>query len=428
MSTHVPRRRRRFAPVLALALLAGCRRSAEPPAAGPQATAASAPEPSSPAAASSAPGGAGPPAFTDLQQRIDALGGDGELQLEAGTYELQPSMHADTACALCTGDWTSERPAYVLGVRVTGKVRIRGAGMGRTILRTRAGYGVLFEDCSDCAISGVTVTGGEREPEDMTTDAGIVVKQSSVVVSDCEISDNVGREAALREAFVGISGIVVREGGQAVVERCRLLRNSWDGVAVLRGGRATLTDVVIDGVDRAEPAAVGGGRGTGVRLAWGAQATLRGVLVARHQGGIGVFGGSSADVKDCVIEDVQGAGVQARADDTGQPVVVLDGVGFHRVAGQALSLGGADPARSRLRMVLVSLGGAVHEPLAASLSREGIASDEVVTWMGGGPGQARPGDAGIEEFRARVGELIGRLAAPATSGSAFARSGAGAGR
>jgi parallel beta-helix repeat protein len=230
-------------------------------------------------------------------------GGAVDLVLAPGHYFLEASAYEDPACGNCEDP--SERVAATLGVRIAGAgISIRGVHPDSVILHTRAGYGVLFEDCAGCSLRGVTVTGGRRDPDGRATDAGVVVRRSTVVLEDCVIRDNIGDSATVAATVVGIAGVALREGSDATIRRCRIVRNSWDGIALYRGAKGTITDNVIDGVDKASGARVGGGRGVGIGMTWDAAARIEGNLVRRYWKGIGVFVRADADVRENIVEDI----------------------------------------------------------------------------------------------------------------------------
>ena len=371
------------------------------------------------------------PIVTDLAARIAAMS-SGELRLDAGEYVLTPAVSADTGCPACAGDdWATIRVATSYGLRIHGEgVRIVGAGSGKTVLRTRSGVGIAFDGCRDCVLEGVTVTGGERDAGDQAADAAVSVRESSVTIRDCVITDNLGAEFVVKDTFVGISGVLVREGGVATIERCRILRCSWDGISVLRGGRATVLDTVVDGVDRAQALTMGGGRGVGIRLATGGEATIERSLVARHDGGIGLFGMSRAVVRSCVVEDSPSWGIAAWGDTAASPDITIEDTAVHRIGacGITLRAGGA-PVTGKLagiRLMVTAQGGST---VAAACMRDGMelpadfAMGDVVSWMTGGPREPSPADVDSASFRAAAEVQAARMAAmPALADSAYVRS------
>ncbi len=355
-----------------------------------------------------------------------------ELRLDAAEYVLEPQVAADVACPACPGDdWKSARPPTTYGLRVSGQgIRIIGAGSGRTVVRTRSGVGIAFDGCRDCVLEGVTITGGERDPGDQAADAAISVRESSVTIRDCVVADNVGAEFIVQASFVGIDGVLVREGGVATIERCRILRSSWDGISVLRGGKVTVRDTVIDGVDRARALVIGGGRGVGVRIATGGEASIERSLIARHDGGVGAFGPSRVTLRESIIEDSPSWGLAAWGDESGAPEIVVTDVAVNRTIACAVTVRSTgDPVTgelSGLRLMLTVQGGA---GVAADCMRDGIDAPAsfpakgTASWMTGGPREPSPADVDATLFRQLSGEQAARMAAmPALAGSSYVKS------
>jgi hypothetical protein len=249
------------------------------------------------------------------------------LELAPGNYVLEPEPYRDPTCGNC------EDPATL--VEATVGLRLGGAGVflrgasGRpedVVLHTGAGYGLLFEDCRGPAgLTALTVTGGIRDPDGQATDAAVVVRRSQVTLTDCLIRDNVGDSTVVAATVVGIMGICGREGADLVIRNCRIIRNSWDGIALYREARATITDNLIDGVDKAHGGDNGGGRGVGIGVTWNARAVISGNRVTRYWKGIGVFVDAQADVQDNVIEEVLTWGIAYWAAGDGRPVARITG-------------------------------------------------------------------------------------------------------
>lgn len=364
------------------------------------------------------------PAVLDLAARLAALGNQGELRLEPGRYVLEPTRSNDVACVTCPGpNWQEFQPPITVGLRLSGKgLRIVGAGADRTVIETHSGYGVFFDGCEDCSIEGVTLTSGNRGATDAVADGAIVVRESSVRVADCVLLDNLGDGLLVMHAFVGISGIIVREGGKAVVERCRIVRCSWDGVAVLRGGEVTLSDVAIDGVDRASGPVMGGGRGVGVRIAHGGRAELDGVLIRRHAGGLSVHPGSAAIARDLIIEDSTTWGILADGAVEAPAELRVDGALLKGTAACGVLArpdGGVVGHLRGVRTVLCSTGPA-GQPCTGVLSvPPGFEVEDTLSWLTGGP-PGLPTDTEASAFREASRGLFGRLQGrPATSESGF---------
>jgi hypothetical protein len=169
---------------------------------------------------------------------------------------------------------------------------------------TGAGYGLLFEDCDGCVLSGVTITGGTRDADGRATSAAIVVRRSNVIIEDCVIRDNIGDSITVAHTVVGIAGIAGREQSDFTVRDCEIVRNSWDGIALYRGARAHIADNLVDGVDKASGGRIGGGRGVGIGLTWDARAVVERNRVTRYWKGIGAFVQADADIRENVVEDI----------------------------------------------------------------------------------------------------------------------------
>lgn len=238
-----------------------------------------------------------------LRRALAEAGPGTTIALRAGEYVLEPVAFTDSTCGNCE-DAAEDVPAS-LGLRVGGTgIRIEGAHRDSVIIRTGAGYGLLFEDCRDCTLRSVTITGGIRDEDGRATDAAIVVRRSTLTIDDCRIRDNIGDSATVARTIVGIAGIAVREGGDVTISGCEITRNSWDGIALYRGARAHIHDNIVDGVDRAAGGRIGGGRGVGIGLTWDAVATVERNRVTRYWKGIGVFVEADAAVRENVIEDI----------------------------------------------------------------------------------------------------------------------------
>lgn len=245
------------------------------------------------------------------------------ISLRAGEYVLEPVAFVDSTCGNCEDP--SETVPATRGVRISGtRIRLAGADRDEVVIRTRAGYGILFEDCNDCVLRGVTVSDGERDADGRATDAAIVVRRSTVTVEDCVLRDNVGDPAVVAQTVVGIAGVAVREGGDVTVRGCAITRNSWDGIALYRGARAHIHDNVIDGVDRAAGGRVGGGRGVGIGMTWDARAVVERNRVTRYWKGIGIFVDADADVRENVVEDILTWGISLWGPDGATPAARIE--------------------------------------------------------------------------------------------------------
>ena len=263
---------------------------------------------------------AGPDAGPRLQALLDTLEGPATVVLEAGRYVLDPVPYTDPLCGNCQ-EATDTVPA-TRGLRLAGAgIALEGAGASAddVVIETRAGYGVLFDRCEACALRGITVTGGVRDPDGRATDAGVVVRGGPVTVESCAVRDNLGDSATVHAVVVGIAGVAVREDADLTLRGCRIVRNSWDGVALYRGARARIVENVIDGVDAAAGGAHGGGRGTGIGATWDARVEAVGNRVTRYWKGIGGFVDAEVDARENVVEHVLAWGLAYWGAGDGTP-------------------------------------------------------------------------------------------------------------
>ena len=268
-----------------------------------------------------------PAAYHDLGAAIAVVREGGIVELAPGVYNLSPRIYRDTTCGNCEAE--STRVLATVGLRVSGKnIRIVGpgdgaAGPGSTrpsaVIRTFSGYGILFEDCQDCVLQGVTVTEGKRDTSRNATDAAIVVKRSRVTIEQCRLEGNLGDSTTVARTVVGIMGIAGREGADITATRNHIVRNSWDGIALYRGAIAVIEGNVIDGVDLACGGRMGGGRGVGIGVTWNATATIRGNLVKRYWKGIGAFMNAQVTAEDNVVEQVATWGLTLWDAGKGRP-------------------------------------------------------------------------------------------------------------
>jgi parallel beta-helix repeat protein len=259
----------------------------------------------------------------ELQRAIAEAAPNTIISLRPGRYVLAPVAYTDSTCGNCEDP--AEHVPATLGVRISGSgIRIIGAHRDSVTIETNAGYGLLFEDCRDCLLRDVTVTGGVRDDDGRATDAAMVVRRSTLTVEDCILRDNIGDSAVVAATVVGVAGIAVREDGDMTIRRCMLTRNSWDGIALYRGSRATIQDNIIDGVDKAAGGRVGGGRGVGIGMTWDARAVVERNHVTRYWKGIGIFVEADADVRENVVEDILTWGISLWGPDGATPAARIE--------------------------------------------------------------------------------------------------------
>jgi len=204
-----------------------------------------------------------------FQGTVDSL----EIYLQPGDYHLSPTDIVDSTCGNCP-----EPEQFVpatAGLEIAGNyVRIYGPQDRSAVIHTNAGYGIFFNHCKTGIIENLSVTGGVRDIDGNATDAAIVVKNGAVTIRHNRIHDNIGDSSIVVENIVGIMGVCGRENSMMTVEDNEIVRNSWDGIALYRDARATITGNLIDGLDKASAKVAGGGRGVGIGVTWNAQATI----------------------------------------------------------------------------------------------------------------------------------------------------------
>ncbi|MEJ2722481.1 MAG: right-handed parallel beta-helix repeat-containing protein [bacterium] len=258
-----------------------------------------------------------------LEETLSRPLSDVVIRLQPGTYHLTPSESVDSTCGNCDDPATAV--PITVGVRITGaNVTLAGPPSGTAVIVTHSGYGLFFDRCADCRVEGLEITGGERDPDGNATDAAIVAKHSVLEIVNNRIIGNIGDSTVVNNTVVGIMGICGREGAKLTVEGNRIIRNSWDGIALYRGASATIARNVIDGVDKARGNRVGGGRGVGIGVTWDATAEIGGNVVKRYWKGIGVFVDAWAAVRGNVIEDIITWGIALWDADKGTPLGVFE--------------------------------------------------------------------------------------------------------
>jgi len=261
-----------------------------------------------------------PGIITDLDSLFADLPAGTTVRFDPGDYMLTPKPYLEETCGNCEAESTRVEATY--GLRVTGRgLFLIGpdSTQGEAVIHTNAGYGVLIEDCRNCNLEGLTITGGVRDTSGLATDAGIVVKRSSANIVNCTVRDNIGDPAVVSRTVVGIIGIAGREGSLMSLRGNRIVRNSWDGVALYHHSQAVVEGNWIDGVDLARGQDIGGGRGVGIGMTWDAFATARGNVVRHYWKGIGVFVDAQATVEENIVEHVATWGMTLWDAGVGRP-------------------------------------------------------------------------------------------------------------
>jgi len=264
------------------------------------------------------PGSNVPDAVTDLDALFATLPEGSVVQFTPGRYELLPKPYLEDLCGNCPEE--STQVVATVGLRITGRgIWLLGPIDGEAVIVTNAGYGLLFDDCRSCNMEGLTVTGGVRDSSANATDAGVVVKRSSVSITNCVIRDNIGDPAMVAKTVVGIMGIAGREGSVMTIRNNSIIRNSWDGIGLYRHAQATIEGNLIDGIDLARGRELGGGRGVGIGCTWNAFARITGNLIRHYWKGIGIFVDAQATVEENVVEHVATWGISLWDAGSGRP-------------------------------------------------------------------------------------------------------------
>lgn len=374
-----------------------------------------------------------------LQAALNRLeGGAARIYLQPGHHDLIGIPYDDPTCGPCADANTPALATY--GLRITGEgVELIGSSSDSVFIHTNAGYGILFEDCSNCALRGVTVIDGARDGDPNATDGGVVVRGGRVTIDSCAVSGNRGDSAMVATAGAGIAGIVGRDLSDLWIRNCHIAGNSSDGIALYRGARAFVRDNLIDGGSGPSGEAAGWGRGFGLLLRWNANAVIEGNLVTRYWKGIGVFEDARANVKQNVIEDIGlcgveysdgGAGGQPIADVRENAIYLTGGCGatFNRKDSEGKRPGsfeenavvmtgqtdGAAMTDSTCRREALSIG---------SVPPRFDIEDNLFYANREAGGAAGRWDVSEAEFRKKVRDLVDRLEKrPAVASSRFMRS------
>jgi parallel beta-helix repeat protein len=237
----------------------------------------------------------------DLQLAIN-LAADGDtLVLGPRRYVADPRAYNETLCGNCQNHQTPVKATR--GFVIDGKhLFLRGDKHGKTILETRAGYGLLILNSAGCVLENLVITGGKRDADGQATDGGIVVKGSTVTIRRCAVLDNTH---FIDSTVVGIAGIALREGADARIQNCQIVNNSWDGIALYRGATAHITECAIDS-----------GRGAGIGVTWDAVAVCERNRISHYWKGIGAFGTATVVARANAVFDNLGWGIIAAGSST----------------------------------------------------------------------------------------------------------------
>ena len=297
--------------------------------------------------------------FRRLQDAIDAAGEGDVIHVLEGIHTADVTEAVDPTCGNCDdADFRQDIP-MTLGFHVTGKsLRIEGESRDGTVLRTGAGYGLLFEEAGTSELTNLTVTGGVRDANGAATDAAIVVKHTALTVRDVDVHDNNDLYDGEPDPVVGIIGIAGREGAVLTVVGCHINNSSWDGIALYRGdpeitGSSPVAVIVANTIGCTDDCIYyTGGRGVAIGITWDAQATVLNNTLHDYWKGIGTFGTSHALVTNNVVRDMHGWGVIASSDST------MDAVNnvVYRIGNCGMAAWDADASGSFVNNVVTGCG------------------------------------------------------------------------
>ena len=234
--------------------------------------------------------------YHNLQNAVNSCDDGDTLIVLPGLYKIEPEYFVEELCGNC-----SEHKTQVIttrGLLIENKrIAVKGSGIGKTVIETNAGYGVLFLNSYGSSIESLTITGGKRNIDGNSTDGGIVLKYSEVTVKNCNISDNTDRAD---DVVVGIGAIMVREGSELTAIGNTISNNGWDGIALYRGAIGYIRDNEISK-----------GRGAGIGVTWDATATILRNHIYEYWKGIGSFGDSRVIARNNIVRDCLGWGIVA---------------------------------------------------------------------------------------------------------------------
>ncbi len=232
--------------------------------------------------------------FRDLQYAIDFTKDGDEIFIKPGTYEAHPDSYPEDLCGNCETHKTYVKASRGFWIKDKA-LDLRGSGSDSTVLITKAGYGVLFDHSRGSVITDLRITGGVRDPDGNATDAGVVVKFSTVTVKKVRIA---GNKHQVEDVVVGIGGVFGRENSELFIVDNIIENNGWDGIALYRGANAYISDNFICD-----------GRGAGIGITWDASAIVYRNEISGYWKGIGTFGDSKAVVRNNAVYDNLGWGI-----------------------------------------------------------------------------------------------------------------------
>lgn len=237
----------------------------------------------------------------DLQAIFDYANDGDTILIAEKTAEATPTEFIEPLCGNCLDPKTDVNASYGFIIKDK-RLIIIGESRDSSILVTRAGYGVYFENSHGSVLRNLTITGGIRDGDGNATDAAVVVRNSSVLIEDVTITDNDNRHPDTT-VVVGIGGVFGREGADITIRNCRIYNGGWDGVALYRGAFAKVTDCIFEK-----------GRGVGIGVTWDASCVAYRNDISGYWKGIGAFGSSWVICRNNVVHDNLGWGIIATGE------------------------------------------------------------------------------------------------------------------
>lgn len=233
---------------------------------------------------------------SNLQFAIDKALSNDTLFIDKGTFSANKVIFTDSLCGNCQQHQTNIKASYGFIIKDKSLCLI-GSSRQESRLITNAGYGLYILNSPKCEISNLTISGGIRDSLEMASDGAIVIRHSNVVLEYLDIINNNHEHDS---AIAGIGGVIGREGAEIRIEKCNIINNSWDGIALYRGAVATVTDCLIKN-----------GRGAGIGVTWDASCTAYRNIVTGYWKGIGSFGTSWVVARNNAVYDNLGWGIIA---------------------------------------------------------------------------------------------------------------------
>lgn len=250
---------------------------------------------------------------------VDSL----EIHLQPGEYHLTPFNITDSTCGNCEDP--DQQILATAGLVISGNyAKLSGPEDRSAVIHTHAGYGIFFRNCAGGIIENLSITDGARDEDGRATDAAIVIRNGTVTIRNNRVYDNIGDSSIVTKNIVGIMGICGRENSDLIITGNEIIRNSWDGIALYRDAKASISGNLIDGVDKAGSKVAGGGRGVAIGVTWNASAIVEGNLVKRYWKGIGIFVDANVTARNNLIEDILTWGIAYWDADKGKPVGIIE--------------------------------------------------------------------------------------------------------